>query len=430
MSGASYPAFFKEPFANAAGGSYITNPIPDTTGTAGAASLNQGFPPSTMTPESSSGLPPNGQDFNGILYMISSHQVYAQSGAPYLYKAAVSTALSGYAVGTILGMVDGSGLWMNLTAGNTTDPDGGSSAGWVPVFNYGYAAVTLAGSDVTLTPAQARRPVIVLTGTLTANRNLILPTTLQSWLIVNGCTGAFTVTAKTSAGTGVVIPAGGYAAPVGVYGNGTNIYPTVSPLSYPIDTAATPTTLALRDSSGQINATKYNQSSALENPTVGAVFVQNTGADGYLRKISIANLMAQMLLQSIGGTLTTGQISQAAVGQYFTQTLNANPLNVLFPQGSDSRRLQIQAGRTAVHTTIADGANYSVAVAFSPTFTATPFIVGIPDNSGLTAALGQIVSIGQVMAENAAGFTYATNNQTGGPSRAGTQYVLWVAVGY
>lgn len=57
-------------------------------------------------------------------------------------------------------------------------------------------------------------------------------------------------------------------------------------------TAATASTLAKRDSAGYLFATYLNQSSGLETPAIGAVFVQSTAADGYLRKISLANFNA------------------------------------------------------------------------------------------------------------------------------------------
>ena len=46
--GAPTPPLIQEAFASSAGGSYITNPIPLTTGSAGAASYALGFPPTTM----------------------------------------------------------------------------------------------------------------------------------------------------------------------------------------------------------------------------------------------------------------------------------------------------------------------------------------------------------------------------------------------
>lgn len=308
--GAPYPNVIPEAFALNAGGGFI-NTIPLTTATPGLASYDQGFPPLTMTPEVSGGVPPFGQDFNGILFMLSSHTVFQQSGQPYVFSSTVATDIGGYAVGTLLGRADGTGFWINTAANNSTDPDAGG-AGWVPAFNYGYAAVAgLSNTNHTLTPTEYSKPVIVLTGLLTGNIAIIFPAFLQSWLVVNATSGAFTVTARTAGGTGVVIPTGGFAAPVGVYGDGTNLYPTVSPLAVPIDQAPNPLTIAERDNTGGLASTRFNQNSSLENPAVGSVFVQNVAADGNLRKISLVNFEAQLLLQNIGGSLTTAQTPTA-----------------------------------------------------------------------------------------------------------------------
>lgn len=78
-------------------------------------------------------------------------------------------------------------------------------------------AVTLdvAGSgDFTLTTAsgaedQARYAILVLTGLLTGNRTIIVPSSPKNYTVINQTTGAFTVTLKQSAGTGLVIPRDG-----------------------------------------------------------------------------------------------------------------------------------------------------------------------------------------------------------------------------
>jgi hypothetical protein len=54
-------------------------------------------------------------------------------------------------------------------------------------------------------------------------------------------------------------------------------------------TTATALTLAKRDAGNNLLAGYFNQGSGLETPAIGAVFVQNTAADGFLRKISLAN---------------------------------------------------------------------------------------------------------------------------------------------
>ncbi len=100
----------------------------------------------------------------------------------------------------------------------------------------GRLSVSVAGGlDVTLTTNQgaedqARYRRIDLTGLQTANLNLIVPDTGR-WVFFNGATGAFSLTVKTAAGTGIVLPQGG-TLPVAA--DGTNVVPD-SPLTADAD---------------------------------------------------------------------------------------------------------------------------------------------------------------------------------------------------
>jgi hypothetical protein len=71
----------------------------------------------------------------------------------------------------------------------------------------GSSSVTLTNANVTLTAAQYSVPIIVLTGTLTANLNVTYPTT-GSWQVYNATTGSFTVTATNGSGATLAIPQG------------------------------------------------------------------------------------------------------------------------------------------------------------------------------------------------------------------------------
>src|SRR6185369_8921870 len=112
----------------------------------------------------------------------------------------------------ILGMADQSGVWINQTDNNTTDPDAGG-AGWIPMYSYGIASATSVGGTLTLTSAQSRKGIIIIGGALVSNLQVVFPNTVQRWIIINTTTGSFTMTAKTAAGTGVTIPQGGYSGP-------------------------------------------------------------------------------------------------------------------------------------------------------------------------------------------------------------------------
>ena len=86
----------------------------------------------------------------------------------------------------------------------------------------GKATVSVTGgASVALTAAQYNMPILILTGALTANINVIFPASSGAWIVRNQTTGNFTVTCKTQAGTGVVVSQGFNNA---LWGDGTNIY--------------------------------------------------------------------------------------------------------------------------------------------------------------------------------------------------------------
>lgn len=75
--------------------------------------------------------------------------------------------------------------------------------------------LSVAEGDATLTLTasngasdQARNMVVNLTGAMTANRNVVVPTANKVYFVKNSTTGGYTVTVKTSGGTGVEIPPG------------------------------------------------------------------------------------------------------------------------------------------------------------------------------------------------------------------------------
>ncbi len=76
-------------------------------------------------------------------------------------------------------------------------------------------------ANYTVPAAQAIAVILEVGGTLTAARNLVLPTaTDKAWFILNNTVGGFAFTAKTSGGAGILIANGKIA---GVYGNGSVI---------------------------------------------------------------------------------------------------------------------------------------------------------------------------------------------------------------
>jgi len=254
----------------AANPTYIKLPIPvpsQISLTVNSASFTDGFPPSTMTPEASGGLPFFGQEMNGILWMITAYCANFAAGALPQYNATLSADISGYPLGVVLVNSNGDGLWINQVSGNVTDPDTGG-AGWSPVAGVGVTTVALSSSNVTLTALQSALPFIHVSGTLTGNVNVIFPTnTGQSWIVANDCGGAFTVTCKTASGTGISVPATGFTAPTSIYCDGSNIQNTgvstagLAPINSPAltGTPTAPTASPATTNTTQIATTAFVQ---------------------------------------------------------------------------------------------------------------------------------------------------------------------------
>lgn len=93
----------------------------------------------------------------------------------------------------------------------------------------GYSSVAIAGTTTTLTATAFTIGTwhdlnLRFTGTLTANSTVIVPTRKKFYIAENATTGAFSLTVKPSAGTGIVIPQGYRAI---LICDGTNVTGTV-----------------------------------------------------------------------------------------------------------------------------------------------------------------------------------------------------------
>ena len=94
----------------------------------------------------------------------------------------------------------------------------------------GTASITIAGTDYTLsnnngTTDEARAMFINATGTPGAARNVICPAVSKMYIFRNNTTGGFAMTLKTSAGTGIAVPAGQSRM---LYCDGTNVVESVN----------------------------------------------------------------------------------------------------------------------------------------------------------------------------------------------------------
>ncbi len=76
------------------------------------------------------------------------------------------------------------------------------------------------GSNVTLTTAESEKDCFEFTGALTANIEVIVPTIQKQWTVYNNTSGAYTLTLKTSGGSGIAVGQGNTAI---LRGDGANV---------------------------------------------------------------------------------------------------------------------------------------------------------------------------------------------------------------
>jgi hypothetical protein len=88
-------------------------------------------------------------------------------------------------------------------------------------FAFDYTVIDVAGTgNYTLTGTELNRIAYRFTGTLTGNRNIIVPATVQQYWVDNKTTGPYTLTVKTPAGLGVIVATNQRAI---LYSDGTDV---------------------------------------------------------------------------------------------------------------------------------------------------------------------------------------------------------------
>jgi hypothetical protein len=90
-------------------------------------------------------------------------------------------------------------------------------------FAYTQLALSVTGGTTTLTSTQAANTIQYYSGVLTSNQIIVVPSTVQLYVVTNNTTGSFSFTVKTAVGGGatVAIPRG---ATVTLVCDGTNVY--------------------------------------------------------------------------------------------------------------------------------------------------------------------------------------------------------------
>lgn len=162
------------------------------------------------------------------------------------------------------------------------------------------------GVNVTLTAVEAGNAILEFTGALTANIAVIVPSSpTRSWVVKNGTSGAFTLTVKTAAGSGVVVTQGKTEA---VYTDGTNVLACHDDYT-DISMTGTPTapTAAVGTNTTQLATTAF-VATAVGNVSVFAsgtklMFAQASAPTGWTQDTtdSAANRMLRVVNTAGGG---------------------------------------------------------------------------------------------------------------------------------
>jgi len=138
----------------------------------------------------------------------------------------------------------------------------------------GLASVSMTDANYTLTAVngatdESRQAILVISGTLTANRNVICPSQEKVYIIKNSTTGGFSITLKTSSGTGITVSNGNTAF---VYCDGTNVYNAINQFD---SSVSFPGTVSITGTASIAGNTTITADTSLN----GAVVINDAGAD-------------------------------------------------------------------------------------------------------------------------------------------------------
>lgn len=159
MLASNVPPKFPVPFASGAGSADIRAiPVPSQITTLpGAASLTDGFPPLNFTAIAAGGIPPFGQDFNGIFNQITKWNQWHAAGGPVRYDATFATAIGGYPSGALVESNSGHAIYESVADNNTADPNAGGALWKIIACAWSASPVQATGSAniqvISLSPA-------------------------------------------------------------------------------------------------------------------------------------------------------------------------------------------------------------------------------------------------------------------------------------
>lgn len=223
---------------------------------------------------------------------------------------------------------DQSGTWGDTTNTNLGTLLEQAITGVLSVAQGDVANLTLTNTDYVSN--QARNAVINLTGAMTANRNMVVPTANKVYLVKNSTTGGFVVTVKTSAGTGVEVAPN---TARWVYCDGTNVVDGLPGFGYGYATTATAagtTTLTYGSPRNQFFTGSTTQTVTLpvaSTMTLGAQFLITNNSTGSVTVNSSGGNAVQVITAGTSALITnilTSGTSAASWSSTSYASLNTN----------------------------------------------------------------------------------------------------------
>lgn len=149
------------------------------------ATLNDGFPLITMTPQEAGGIAPNGQDMNGALYAISLDMVHRQKGLRIQFDPAYAAKIGGYDQGCILASNDYTRDYISLIPNNLTDPNGSGTAGKWAIYSGAGSIASATASIAGIVKIVDSLSSTATDAALTANQGKVLGDRTQQATVTN-----------------------------------------------------------------------------------------------------------------------------------------------------------------------------------------------------------------------------------------------------
>jgi hypothetical protein len=276
---------------------------------------------------------------DGVITAISTQSVLLTAATTNYVEATRAGVVSKNTTGFTAGRIP----LYTVTAGASTISSVTPARAFVePSYIVNGVSLTIDSADVTLNAEQARCRFITLTGTLTGNRNLIVPNSGE-WVVINNTSGAYNVTVKTSAGTGDTVDQGS----AGVFvADGTNVVKVASPAGSGV---------ALDDLS-DVNTTGVSDGDVLTYDSGSSTWITSAAGASPVGKQTIWIPASAMTSRTTNGAAsgtsesTTNKVMQLTL-DFDSTTQEFAQFNVAFPKSWDESTVTAEFFWTAASGT-------------------------------------------------------------------------------